>query len=274
MTKMGTKDFHAAVKAAGKDDGLGDGQVKMVVSVFGNVDSHGDIVMPGAFTDTLKAWKASGDPIPFIWSHQWGDPFSHVGAVTEAKETAQGLEVTAQLDLSFAKGKQVFALLKGRRVTQASFGYTIDDAEWVEKTAEDGAKYEVFELRKLSLIECGPCLVGANQETELLAAKAAELRGRALPAETLPHLKAMRDSIDGAIATAEAVAHKTSGDEPDATDNPSADQTDTSGQPDDREANDSPDDGQGEESSAQSPSSKSAQVRARLLLTSIPTEGD
>ena len=59
-------------------------------------------------------------------------------------------------------------LLKGRRVTQFSFAYDIDEAAWVEK---DGDSW--YELRKLSVHEVGPTPIGANQETELLAVKAA-----------------------------------------------------------------------------------------------------
>lgn len=240
---MFTKDFSAAVKAAGTEDGLGDGQVKMLVSVFDNVDSYGDVVMPGAFTDTLAGWKDRGDPIPFIWSHQWSDPFSHIGVVTDAEETKAGLEVAAQIDLDSATGKQVFGLLKGRRVTQASFGYSIDEADWVERKADDGGSYEVYELRKVTLFECGPCLVGANQETELLEAKAAALHGYVPGPAELARLKHVRDAVDASIRLGEAQFQKTSGHRPE--------ETGTSGQPKTRET---------------SPVDRSAQARARLTL--------
>ena len=59
---------HAAfkIKAAGPDDGLDEGVFTGYASVFGNVDSYGDIVEPGAFKDTLEAWRAKGDPIPLL----------------------------------------------------------------------------------------------------------------------------------------------------------------------------------------------------------------
>ena len=58
------------------------GEFEAVVSVFGNVDLQGDRTMPGAFSKSLDNWKASGDPIPVIWSHDWGDPFAHIGYVS------------------------------------------------------------------------------------------------------------------------------------------------------------------------------------------------
>lgn len=170
---MLTKDFTAQVKAAGKANGLGDGEFEALVSAFGNVDSMGDVVMPGAFTEDLKAWEDSGNPIPVIWAHDWSDPFSHIGEVVKAEETEDGLKILAQLDLNNEKAVQVFRLLKGRRVNQFSFAYDVQDAGWATRDGDD-----VLELRKLSLYEVGPCLVGANQETELLSAKAQALARR------------------------------------------------------------------------------------------------
>lgn len=164
------KTCPAQVKAAGPDDGLAEGQFRAVVSVFGNKDSYGDKVMPGAFADSLAEWAAKGDPIPVFWSHQMNDPDMCLGEVLEAEETTVGLEVLAQLDLDeeARKARQTYRLLKGRRVTQFSFAYDINEAAWVE--TEDDWWYE---LRKLHIFEVGPTPIGANQETELLAVKSA-----------------------------------------------------------------------------------------------------
>jgi len=199
---MDTKDFKAVVKAAGPADGLAEGEFEAIVSVFGNVDSVGDSVVKGAFADDLKAWEESGDPVPVIWSHDWADPFSHVGAVKSAEEIDQGLKVRGALDLDNPTAVQVWRLLKGRRVTQFSFAYDVLDAEIVTK---DGV--EVQELRRLKLYEVGPTLIGANQATELLAAKARGLAtgakaGRVLSAKNVTALREARDSIDAVLATA------------------------------------------------------------------------
>jgi HK97 family phage prohead protease len=198
-----TKDCPARVKAAGEADGLQPGQFTALVSVFGNKDSVGDVVMPGAFTKTLADWQAKGDPIPVIWSHDWGDPFSHIGHVTDAKETPDGLQVTGQIDMDNPKAEQVYRLLKGRRVTQFSFAYDIEDGAPAEKDGQ-----EVFELKQLKLHEVGPTLVGANQETELLAAKAHGLaqglkEGRVLAAKHISSLKEAHAAIGTVIAAAE-----------------------------------------------------------------------
>lgn len=219
---MRTKDFTAKVKAAGVADGLAEGQFVAVVSVFGNEDSVGDIVRPGAFTETLAQWDAKGDPIPVIWSHAWGDPFAHVGVVVKAVETLQGLEVTGQIDDldTNPTSAQVYRLLKGRRVTQFSFAYDVKEGAWVE---DENHKYGgYYELRRLKLHEVGPCLVGANQETELLAAKAAGLArgakaGRVLSQKNFEALTSAYEAIGEVLGSAQpenAAATDSKTDEP------------------------------------------------------------
>lgn len=202
------KSCPASIKAAGAQDGLAEGQFEAIVSVFGNKDSYGDIVMPGAFTQTLADWAKSGNPIPVFWSHQMTDPELCIGEVLEAKQIdgpAPGLWVRAQLDLDeeARKARQVYRLLKGRRVTQFSFAYDIEEAAWVE--TEDEYWYE---LRQLKLHEVGPTPIGANQETELLAVKTASDRvrrfvadvkaGRVLSAKNEGTLREALAQLDGA----------------------------------------------------------------------------
>jgi uncharacterized protein len=175
------KSCPVKIKAAGEPDGLAEGEFEAIVSVFGNVDSYGDVVMPGAFTDTLAAWAAKGDPIPVYYSHRMDDPDFNIGEVLEAREIDEGLWVRARIDLDeeTPKARQVHRLMKGRRITQFSFAYDIVEAAWVTKGDD-----EFYELRKLDLYEVGPTPIGANQETELLAVKAAGRAARHL-AETI-----------------------------------------------------------------------------------------
>lgn len=176
---MRTKAFPAHVKSAGEQDGLAAGQFEAIVSVFGNVDHGGDVVMPGAFSRSLAEWKAAGDPIPVIWSHQIGDPDSHIGFVVDAAELLAGdarlpeklrdlggLWVRGQLDLDEPRAAKVHRLLKGRRVKQFSFSYDIRDGALGERDGEP-----VYELRDLDVFEVGPTLLGMNAATDLVGAK-------------------------------------------------------------------------------------------------------
>lgn len=189
---MKTKNLSAQVKATGDDTG----EFEAIVAVFGNVDSGGDVIAKGAFADNLSEWEASGDPIPVVWSHDSNDPFSHIGSVVEASETDTGLLVKGQLDLDNPKAAQVHKLLKGRRVTQFSFAYSVLDSG---PTEVDGIK--ATELRRLKLYEVGPTLVGMNQSTELLSAKSDDMEakaGRVLSAKNV-------EVVSNAIAAADAL---------------------------------------------------------------------
>lgn len=209
---MLTKSCPAKVKAVGPDDQLGDGVFEAVVSVFGNRDSYGDIVLPGAFTDTLAEWAAKGDPIPVYWSHRMDDPDFNIGYVLEAKETEQGLWVKAQIDLdeTASKARQAYRLLKGRRVTQFSFAYDVDEGAWVEKDDE-----HFYELRKLKLHEVGPTPIGANDQTELLTVKAAAhaarhladgiKAGRVLSSKNETELRSAHESISRVLSALDDV---------------------------------------------------------------------
>ncbi len=204
-----TKECRARIKAAGAADGLQEGQFVALVSVFGNEDSVGDVVVPGAFTQTLADWRAKGDPIPVIWAHDWDDPFAHVGTVITAVETPDGLEVTGQIEDidTNATAAQVYRLLKGRRVTQFSFAYDVEEGAWVEGKDDQGDWEGYYELRQLKLYEVGPCLVGANQQTELLAAKAAQLTrglkaGRVLAQKHYDRLTEAHAAIGDVLAAA------------------------------------------------------------------------
>lgn len=211
---MLTKTCPVRVKA-GEQDGLPEGQFEALVSVFGNVDSYGDVVVPGAFADDLKSWAEAGDPIPVYWSHRMDDPDMNLGHVLEAKETDKGLWVKAQLDLESPKAAQVYRLLKGRRVTQFSFAYDILDAGWA-KSEELG---EYYELRRLKVHEVGPTPIGANSETELLDVKAAIERsvrakaGRVLSAKNETALKGALAKIAGGVDDVQSVLSSLKDDE-------------------------------------------------------------
>lgn len=200
---------------AGPDDGLAEGQFQAYASVFGNKDSYGDVVVKGAFTDTLKEWDASGAPIPLLFGHNMSDPDYNIGHVVKAVEDDHGLLVTAELDLENPKAVQTYRLLKGRRINQMSFAYDVLDGGAVTKTA-DGVDDSSYELRKLKLYEVSVVPIGANQETEVLAVKAAidaltgEKAGRVLAAKHIDSLRSAQEAIGTVIAAAEADQEKAS----------------------------------------------------------------
>lgn len=167
-----TKTAPFTVKAADESEGV----IERIVSVFGNVDYGGDAVQVGAFTDSIEKWKASGDPIPVVFSHDWSNLDAHLGVVEDIKELPPGdpllpeeiadnggLWVREKYDMHVPAAARAFELQARRSLKESSFAYTT--------VSERKAKSGVNELLVLDLIEVGPCLKGMNPATQLLAAK-------------------------------------------------------------------------------------------------------
>lgn len=188
---------------AGPDSGLEEGQFTAYASTFTREpDSYGDVVAKGAFTKTLSDWAASDSVIPLLFGHRMDDPDYNIGSVLEASEDEHGLLVKGQLDLDSPKGAQTYRLLKGKRINQLSFAYDVLDEGQVE---ESGRK--VNELRELSLYEVSIVPIGANQDTEVLAVKAASdslahglKAGRVLSAKNESELRKAHDAIGTVLA--------------------------------------------------------------------------
>ncbi|TDT31107.1 HK97 family phage prohead protease [Naumannella halotolerans] len=196
---MDTKNYAVEVKAVGEADGLSDGEFEAIVAAW-NVDSYGDRIVKGAFAEDITSW--SGDsPMPIVWSHRWDDPFAHIGRVLAVEERDDGLWIRGVIE-DIAENKtaaQVHRLLKGRRIRQFSFAFDVLESA---EQKQDGET--INELRKLKVYEVGPCLVGVNQETALLSAKAAHMAkaARVLSDADYDELVAARDSLSAAIGAA------------------------------------------------------------------------
>lgn len=190
------------------------GAFDALVSVFGNVDSGGDIVDKGAFAESLAQWNASGKQIPVVWDHQWDDIWAHIGGAT-AEETDDGLLLHAQLDLDNPTAVQAYKLLKDGRVSEFSFAARVREDGWSLETTEDGRV--VQHLTGLDLIEAGPTLKGANPDTALVSIKngvdVIQKEGRILATKHVETLKSIRESLDGVIAAVD-IAEEKSQDQP------------------------------------------------------------
>ena len=215
---MITKDTAVQLKA-GPEDGLAEGQFVAYASVFGNIDSYGDIVVKGAFANDLARWEKSGNAIPVLFAHQMTDPDYNIGHVVSAEEDEVGLKVTAQLDLENPKAKQVYRMLKGRRVDQMSFAYDVIDGAATKSDGED-----VYEIRDLKLYEVSVVTVGANSETEILAVKTmptvadrvvADLKaGRVLSAKNESELRSAHEALGRVLSVLDNTSDEQKASEP------------------------------------------------------------
>lgn len=163
MSVVSTKHINTQIKAPEASSEEPEGTFTGYASVFGNVDSYGEMVVKGAFAESLEAQ----DVFPVYWSHQMSDPMMNIGKTLEIREDDHGLFVKAQLDLETPMGAQVHRLIKDGRVGQMSFAFDVEDYAFA--SSEDHGEF--VELRKLKLHEVSVVQVGANQATELMDVK-------------------------------------------------------------------------------------------------------
>jgi uncharacterized protein len=207
---MHTKNTPAVNVKAGPDDGLAEGEFIVYPSTFTKTpDSMGDVVAPGAFLTTMDAWKTSGNVMPGLFGHRMDDPDFYVAAAHDFGEDEHGWWVKGAFDLESPKGKQVYRLVKGRRLNQLSFAYDVNDQGEVE--LDDGVKAN--ELRDLTVYEFSFVPVGANQDTGVVAVKAimdgiaADLKaGRVLSAKNETELRNAHEAIGRVIGALDGAA--------------------------------------------------------------------
>jgi len=132
-----------------KQDSLTEqGTFEGYASIFGNEDNHGDIVLKGAFTDTLKETKPK-----LLYQH---DPRKPVGVFDEVREDDKGLYVKGRLLLENSLAKDVYALIKGGAISGISIGYQTVKSRWDEEN-------EVRYLEKVKLYEASIVTFPANE---------------------------------------------------------------------------------------------------------------
>lgn len=137
-----------------------EGKVSAVFSVFNNLDSDGDVVVPGA----IKSGFKSGD-VPMVWAHKWDMPIGKGRIVSDGdKATFDG-----EFFMDTESGKEAYKIVKNMAdMQQWSFGYRVNDSERGKfGDDEKDARY----LKDLTVYEVSPVLVGANQETYTMAIK-------------------------------------------------------------------------------------------------------
>lgn len=148
-----------------KEDGEEKGSVEAVFSVYNNIDSDGDVVVPGA----VKSGFANNQ-VPMVFAHKWDQPIGK--GVIEEKDDSAVFKGSFFMDTE--AGKEAYNLVKSMGdLQQWSFGFRVNDSE-VGKVQKDDSETQARFLKDLTVYEVSPVLVGANQETYTLAIKTGE----------------------------------------------------------------------------------------------------
>lgn len=131
-------------------------------------DSYGDIIEPGAFTETIKAREESGHPFPLCFNHDFS---AVIGAVDSVKDTEKGPFISAHfLDTQLAQ--DVRKMLQSGAIYQFSFAYDIKGRR--NPTEEEEKEGVVNVLTDLEVFEISVVTVPANQNAVATEVKSVE----------------------------------------------------------------------------------------------------
>lgn len=147
-------------------------------SVFGVKDHGSDIVLPGAFTESLAEWKGKNKLPPVLWQHKTHEP---IGPHLDMKEDETGLYVKGKLLIDDDPlARRAYAHMKAGSVTGLSIGYTLDDWEW------DSAK-GAYLLKKITLWEVSVVTFAMNEAASVTDVKSMLAKGQTPTEAQLEH---------------------------------------------------------------------------------------
>lgn len=144
-----------ALKDTGEFEGYG--------STFGGEpDSYGDVIAPGAYSESLSAHRAAGTMPKMFWQHDASQP---IGKWMEASEDAKGLLLKGKLNMGVQRAREAYELLKAGDIDGLSIGYRIDKYSVDTETG-------VWTLEKIDLKEVSIVSIGANDNATIGSVKA------------------------------------------------------------------------------------------------------
>ncbi|WP_288212557.1 HK97 family phage prohead protease [uncultured Aeromonas sp.] len=169
-------------------------------SKFDVVDQANEVVVKGAFTESLEHHKELGTMPIFLWNH---DDDEILGKWISAEEDEVGLKLTGQFNLNTAEGKRRYEELKHGDLNGFSIGYWIglEDTETI-----DGVTYlKKVQLNEVSLVPF-PCL----QEAQVLEVKSVNTNEEEVQVQEEPKYKPLykRSDVEAFAKRLKRIANK------------------------------------------------------------------
>ena len=171
--------------------------IKAYALAFGNIDSWGDIIMPGACDDFLKS--ADADRMALCWQHERK---TVIGIITDKGVDDYGMWIEADI-LPTTAGKDAALLLKSGAVKEFSIGWRPDKYHYEKR---EGYDYDIRILDAITVYEVSPVTIAANPSAIIISAKAdPNHQSNSKPTNTNnimtpEEIKAMRESIEKSAA--------------------------------------------------------------------------
>ncbi|AAZ68063.1 HK97 family phage prohead protease [Ehrlichia canis] len=126
-------------------------------SVFNVIDRQKHVILPGAFSNTIKDLNK----VKLLWQHNSAEP---IGNITNMTENNIGLHITANLLLDLQKGKEAYLMLKNGIINALSIGYSVIEDYTDVKTG-------IRVLKKISLWEISLVTFPANTHSKVTDVK-------------------------------------------------------------------------------------------------------
>lgn len=158
---MATRPFNFELKELDDKTGVFTGYG----SVFGNMDSYGDIVARGAFADSLKEHERNGRRVAMLWQHDHREP---LGVWSTIKEDEHGLKVVGRLALDVAKAREARDLMKMGALQGLSIGFITKEAG----RTKEGRRI----LKRIQLWEISLVTFPANESARVLSVNSNDIQ--------------------------------------------------------------------------------------------------
>lgn len=153
------------------DTGAPDGTFSGYGSTFGNEDYGGDVIVRGAFKETLAEWAGKGKLPKMLLQHGGffgaAEDMIPIGKWTAMAEDSKGLQVEGKLiALDTDRGKGVYAAMKEGELDGLSIGYRAKEYTLGTKPTEP---YRT--IKKADLAEVSVVLFGMNPKAMITGVK-------------------------------------------------------------------------------------------------------
>lgn len=138
-------------------------------AVFNNVDSYGDMILPGAFAQYLNDAKSGKSAWPAMLAQHGGfgmnaDDMTPIGVWTDLSEDGHGLRVEGKFAPT-PRGRDMYALMKMEprpAIDGLSIGYI--PKEWEPRSKPEDPRRK---LKRIELVEISPVTFPANGQARV-----------------------------------------------------------------------------------------------------------
>ncbi|MEH7904007.1 HK97 family phage prohead protease [Rhizobium laguerreae] len=145
-------------------------------AVFGNLDSHGDVIEKGAFKATLREWEGKSKLPKMLLQHGgfYGpvEDMLPIGKWTSMEENSKGLKVSGELfALNTDRGQMIYEGLKAGELDGLSIGYRATKYTMGTKPTDPYRVLHEIDLKEVSIVTWGSndkALIGQVKALDLL----------------------------------------------------------------------------------------------------------